>query len=275
MGVNLGGRINGIVTILPRIQAARRRRPYRQYRFHVGTDAASWRDHLRHLQGCRGAHDRMHARRTRAAGHHLLGLLPRRRAIEHCRGRPRRARPSWLKPATPRPTSAVSRAATSSICSWTKEQVGERVLQGILNDELYILTHSEFRQGVDDRAQAMCAAVPDLPENDEYKRTFSCAVSQPHPRRGNRAPQRIQVMKDFAGRTAFVTGAPTASVSDWCARCLPRLQGCASPTSARTPSTRRCSRSTIRWSWACSSMCQLARGHDARLPMRWRRSSGR
>ena len=61
----------------------------------------------------------------------------------------------------------------------TKEDVGARVLQGILNDELYIMTHSEFRQGVLDRAQAMCAAVPDLPENDEYKRTFSMLFRNP------------------------------------------------------------------------------------------------
>jgi NAD(P)-dependent dehydrogenase (short-subunit alcohol dehydrogenase family) len=61
----------------------------------------------------------------------------------------------------------------------TKEDVGARVLRGILNDELYILTHSEFREGVEDRAQAMCAAVPDLPENDEYKRTFSMLFRNP------------------------------------------------------------------------------------------------
>jgi NAD(P)-dependent dehydrogenase (short-subunit alcohol dehydrogenase family) len=61
----------------------------------------------------------------------------------------------------------------------TKEDVGARVLRGILNDELYILTHSEFRKGVEDRAQAMCAAVPDLPENDEYKRTFSVLFRNP------------------------------------------------------------------------------------------------
>jgi short-subunit dehydrogenase len=61
----------------------------------------------------------------------------------------------------------------------TKEQVGERVLQGILQDELYIMTHSEFRQGVEDRAQAMCAALPDLPENQEYKSTFSVLFRNP------------------------------------------------------------------------------------------------
>jgi NAD(P)-dependent dehydrogenase (short-subunit alcohol dehydrogenase family) len=61
----------------------------------------------------------------------------------------------------------------------TKEEIGERVLQGILNDELYIMTHSEFREGVEDRAQAMCAAVPQLPGNEEYKRTFSMLFRNP------------------------------------------------------------------------------------------------
>jgi NAD(P)-dependent dehydrogenase (short-subunit alcohol dehydrogenase family) len=61
----------------------------------------------------------------------------------------------------------------------TKEEIGERVLQGILNDELYIMTHSEFRQGVEERAQAMCAAVPNLPENEEYKKTFGFLFRNP------------------------------------------------------------------------------------------------
>jgi len=61
----------------------------------------------------------------------------------------------------------------------TKEEVGARVLEGILNDELYIMTHSEFRQGVEERAQAMCAAVPELPENEEYKRTFAFLFRNP------------------------------------------------------------------------------------------------
>jgi NAD(P)-dependent dehydrogenase (short-subunit alcohol dehydrogenase family) len=61
----------------------------------------------------------------------------------------------------------------------TKEQVGQRVLQGILNDELYIMTHSEFREGIEDRAQAMCAAVPKLPENPEYKSAFAFLFRNP------------------------------------------------------------------------------------------------
>jgi NAD(P)-dependent dehydrogenase (short-subunit alcohol dehydrogenase family) len=56
----------------------------------------------------------------------------------------------------------------------TKEEVGERVLAGILNDELYILTHAEFLPGVTDRANAMIASVPSKrPQNDEYKSTFA------------------------------------------------------------------------------------------------------
>jgi short-subunit dehydrogenase len=61
----------------------------------------------------------------------------------------------------------------------TKEQVGERVLKGILNDELYIMTHSEFRQGLEERTEAIRAAVPDLPENAEYKAQFGMLFRNP------------------------------------------------------------------------------------------------
>jgi short-subunit dehydrogenase len=62
----------------------------------------------------------------------------------------------------------------------TKEEVGQRVLQGILDDELYILTHSEFLSGVSDRANAMIASVPaKLPENAEYKQSFAMLFNSP------------------------------------------------------------------------------------------------
>jgi NAD(P)-dependent dehydrogenase (short-subunit alcohol dehydrogenase family) len=62
----------------------------------------------------------------------------------------------------------------------TKEAVGQRVLQGILNDELYILTHAEFYDGVKDRGEAMLAAVPaHLPVNDEYKTVFAFLFRNP------------------------------------------------------------------------------------------------
>jgi short-subunit dehydrogenase len=62
----------------------------------------------------------------------------------------------------------------------TKEEVGERVLRGILDDELYILTHAEFLAGVSDRANAMIASVPaKLPENEEYKTSFAMLFNSP------------------------------------------------------------------------------------------------
>ncbi|WP_374528926.1 SDR family NAD(P)-dependent oxidoreductase [Novosphingobium sp.] len=62
----------------------------------------------------------------------------------------------------------------------TKEEVGQRVLEGILNDELYILTHSEFLVGVRERGEATTAAVQThLPENPEYKATFAMLFRNP------------------------------------------------------------------------------------------------
>ena len=55
----------------------------------------------------------------------------------------------------------------------TKEEVGERVREGIENDELFILTHKEFLQGVTERAEAIVAAVPERAENEEYKQIFA------------------------------------------------------------------------------------------------------
>lgn len=62
----------------------------------------------------------------------------------------------------------------------TKEEVGLRVLEGILNDELYILTHAEFLPGVTDRANAMIASVPvNRPQNEDYKTTFAMLFNSP------------------------------------------------------------------------------------------------
>ena len=62
----------------------------------------------------------------------------------------------------------------------TKEEVGERVLRGVLADELYILTHSEFLSGVRERGEATTLAVQDhVPENPEYKQTFAMLFRNP------------------------------------------------------------------------------------------------
>jgi hypothetical protein len=40
-------------------------------------------------------------------------------------------------------------------------KVGNRVLEGILRNELYIFTHPEFRDGIRARCEAIMAAVPE------------------------------------------------------------------------------------------------------------------
>lgn len=49
----------------------------------------------------------------------------------------------------------------------TIEEVGERVLRGIRRNDLYILTHREFKEGVAERFQAILGSFPDEPYNHE------------------------------------------------------------------------------------------------------------
>jgi NAD(P)-dependent dehydrogenase (short-subunit alcohol dehydrogenase family) len=46
------------------------------------------------------------------------------------------------------------------------EEVGQRVLEGMRNDEIFIFTHREFKEGVQQRCDAMVAAFPDEPINE-------------------------------------------------------------------------------------------------------------
>jgi len=55
----------------------------------------------------------------------------------------------------------------------SKEEVGERVREGIEGDELFICTHQEFLQGVTERAEAIVASIPEREENPEYKQMFA------------------------------------------------------------------------------------------------------
>ncbi len=61
----------------------------------------------------------------------------------------------------------------------TKEEVGQRVREGIEGDELFICTHHEFLGGVKARAAAMVAAIPDRAENEGYKQQFGMLLSNP------------------------------------------------------------------------------------------------
>jgi NAD(P)-dependent dehydrogenase (short-subunit alcohol dehydrogenase family) len=55
----------------------------------------------------------------------------------------------------------------------SKEEVGERVREGIEADELFICTHQEFLEGVTERAEAIVAAIPQREENPDYKKMFA------------------------------------------------------------------------------------------------------
>jgi NAD(P)-dependent dehydrogenase (short-subunit alcohol dehydrogenase family) len=58
-------------------------------------------------------------------------------------------------------------------------ECGERVLAGIRNDDLYIFTHREFREGVDERFRAMLASFPDEPLNQERAEAIGFLLSNP------------------------------------------------------------------------------------------------
>ncbi len=59
------------------------------------------------------------------------------------------------------------------------EAIGNRVCDGIENNELYILTHSEFRKGVEERTKAMVSAIPDIPEDPGLHENFGMLLFNP------------------------------------------------------------------------------------------------
>jgi NAD(P)-dependent dehydrogenase (short-subunit alcohol dehydrogenase family) len=59
------------------------------------------------------------------------------------------------------------------------EECGERVLQGIRRNELFIFTHREFREGVEERMQAMLVSFPDEEINRERADEITFLTSNP------------------------------------------------------------------------------------------------
>ena len=47
----------------------------------------------------------------------------------------------------------------------TKEEVGKRVLRAIRRNDLFVMTHPEFREGIVARNEALLRAIPDEPAN--------------------------------------------------------------------------------------------------------------
>jgi len=59
-------------------------------------------------------------------------------------------------------------------------ECGERVLKGLRNNDLYILTHREFKEGAAERCAAILAAFPDEPINEARKREIAFLLRSPN-----------------------------------------------------------------------------------------------
>lgn len=178
MGVNLGGVINGVVTILPRIQG-------HGEGGHI-VNTASMSGLVPHpgaaLYGTsKGAVVHMiECMRAELEPQGIICSAFCPGAVQSNIAEAGKTRPAELADSGYAEADKRRQAGGNFFHLYqTKEEVGERVLRGILNDELYIMTHSEFRQGIADRTEAMRAAVPDLPENDAYKATFPVLFRNP------------------------------------------------------------------------------------------------
>ncbi|NLM83949.1 MAG: SDR family oxidoreductase [Clostridiales bacterium] len=58
-------------------------------------------------------------------------------------------------------------------------EAGRRVLRGIRRKDLYIFTHSEFKDVMTKKCNAMLRAYPDQPVNEEFMRLFSILTVNP------------------------------------------------------------------------------------------------
>jgi NAD(P)-dependent dehydrogenase (short-subunit alcohol dehydrogenase family) len=178
MGVNLGGTINGIVTLLPRIKR-------HGEGGHI-VNTASMSGLVPHpgatIYGTSkgAAVHMMECMRAELEPHGIICSAFCPGAVQSNIAEAAKTRPAALSDTGYGEADKRRQQGGNFFHLYmTKEAVGERVLEGILNDELYIMTHSEFLQGLQERTQAMVAAVPDLPENAEYKNTFAMLFRNP------------------------------------------------------------------------------------------------
>jgi NAD(P)-dependent dehydrogenase (short-subunit alcohol dehydrogenase family) len=162
MGVNVGGVINGLVTMLPRMLA------HGEPGHVVATSSTGGFSAV----GGAGLYctakfavaGMMESLATDLKGTPIrasvffpgpvqtnLGLTTHETRPEHLRNAP----PPEVPGAPPRPMPNFDMSLFM-----TKEEVGERVLRGILNDDLMIMSHPEFRAGIVARNEALLRAIP-------------------------------------------------------------------------------------------------------------------
>jgi len=164
LGVNLGGTINGIVTLLPRMQAhgegahllatsssagliaGGRVGVYATSKFAVVGLMESLREEL---EG-----------RNVGVSIYCPGLV-KSNLIESEKMRPAELVNEVPKPSTSAPTAEVEAMLRKFMAVGMDPVVaGESVLAGIRRNDLYILTHQEFEQTVRERMEALLASFP-------------------------------------------------------------------------------------------------------------------
>lgn len=84
---------------------------------------------------------------------------------------PPSAAPAYTPPPAPKDgEEPAPMPAFTEMPFMNPEELGERVVRGILRGDLFIHTHPEFRAGLELRSKAILAAIPDEPENTVRKK---------------------------------------------------------------------------------------------------------
>ena len=177
MGVNLGGVINGIQTFLPRILA-------HGDGGHI-VNTASMSGILPHSGAGLYITTKFavvgfsEALRTELVpenvGVSVLCPGPVQTNIAQCG----KTRPERFSQTGYADSDKSRKAHSISPLYMNPRKVGSRVLEAIRNNELYIFTHSEFRQGIQARCEAIMAAVPRDEPNPELMKAISFLLTNP------------------------------------------------------------------------------------------------
>ena len=82
-------------------------------------------------------------------------------------------------PPAPRHMDAEAPKYDFSKMLMTAEECGERVVRGIKRNDLYILTHTEFKESMEHKLEAIKRAYPDQPMNPDFRQAFSFLTQNP------------------------------------------------------------------------------------------------
>lgn len=180
LDVNLGGAVNGIVTVLPRILA-------HGEGGHI-VNTASTSGLLPHpgaviytttKSALIGMSEAMRCE-LEARGVIVSVLCPgpvQSRITDAGRNRPASYGDSGYEARAP--GSGGDQDTQTAQALMSADEVGELVRSGIERDLLYIFTHSEYREGLEERAAAILAALPDRPESEQLKSMMRGTLGNP------------------------------------------------------------------------------------------------